>query len=644
MSSLRICILGFGMSLFVAFSAHADLRFSTAPQRIPAQFCSDLVQLQTQANVSTSVPVYLLGNVAVYSDAKCMVPLVDPTIAPGSNVLKFYFRGEVVGWSWIWALSSLGFPMQVGTIVQPRLVGTDSVISNGSFEDVLEVGALRPPFWYIGTPGAPLTTGSWSVDAAESTDGGHSLRLNPSGQYYASQILHVPGTGLAGKTITFHLKVKHQGLSSPPVILMHAVNPEITTVDPIFGAPGFSASTAVVADATEGIWHDVTGSIVSSTETLAVAITLAASSPSGSAWFDQVTIDAPRWNPQFVKPFTSHLPISTRNFDMGFTGNAPMDSSDRGFENLIYLAKTTGNMVNVFVPIQWCRLAANPVPCESDPKHQQIVEMVQYAKSRGLKIGLTFNFTHASAGSVGDLNRLPDGSSPGTMLDSNVRDAMKAELLWLYREIQPTYIMTGIEMNIMQRLHPSWWAPFVTMHGEIYDAIKALDPTSHVTTYFTHEWAVDSQGNLDPASVATWRMLLPKLDSIAFSSYPAGHFQNLAPENYPVGYFSKPSEIAPDLPIMLAEFGVDGGIGSGLTERQQAELLQRMIGEFAAVNPVALVYYQPFDMNYLGQPKWFKDFWSTIGLARLDGTAKDSYFVWSDLFRLGTITLDDKPQ
>ena len=139
-------------------------------------------------------------------------------------------------------------------------------------------------------------------------------------------------------------------------------------------------------------------------------------------------------------------------------------------------------------------------------------------------------------------------------------------------------------------------------------------------------------------------MLLPKLDSIAFSSYPAGHFQNLAPEHYAVGYFSKPSEIAPDLPIMLAEFGVDGGIGSGLTERQQAELLQRMIGEFAAVNPVALVYYQPFDMNYLGQPKWFKDLWSTTGLARLDGTAKDSYFVWSDLFRLGTITSDDTPQ
>ena len=90
---------------------------------------------------------------------------------------------------------------------------------------------------------------------------------------------------------------------------------------------------------------------------------------------------------------------------------------------------------------------------------------------------------------------------------------------------------------------------------------------------------------------------------------------------------------SPDLPIMLPEFGVAGGAGSSLTEIQQAELLQRMIGELAAVHPVALVYYQPFDLNYLGQPPMFKDWWSTIGLGRRDGTAKSSYFVWRDLFR-----------
>jgi hypothetical protein len=102
-----------------------------------------------------------------------------------------------------------------------------------------------------------------------------------------------------------------------------------------------------------------------------------------------------------------------------------------------------------------------------------------------------------------------------------------------------------------------------------------------------------------------------------------------------VGYFSRPGDIAPELPIMLAEFGVAGGAGADLSELQQAELLRRMIGEFAAANAVALVYYQPFDMSYLGQPQQFKDMWSTVGLARLDGTAKNSYFVWRDLFQLG---------
>jgi hypothetical protein len=89
------------------------------------------------------------------------------------------------------------------------------------------------------------------------------------------------------------------------------------------------------------------------------------------------------------------------------------------------------------------------------------------------------------------------------------------------------------------------------------------------------------------------------------------------------------------LPIMLPEYGVDGGGNSGLTELQQAMLLQRMIAEFDAVNPVALVYHQPFDMSYQGQPQWYKDLWSGIGLGRADGTSKYSYFIWRDLFRLG---------
>jgi hypothetical protein len=119
--------------------------------------------------------------------------------------------------------------------------------------------------------------------------------------------------------------------------------------------------------------------------------------------------------------------------------------------------------------------------------------MVRYARSRELEIALTFNFTHASVDSVGELNPLPDGSSPGSMLDPTVREAMKDELLWLFGEIRPDYVMTGIEMDIMERRHPEWWTAFVTMHGEMYDAIKTIDPTAHVTTYFTHEWAVDTR-------------------------------------------------------------------------------------------------------------------------------------------------------
>jgi hypothetical protein len=507
------------------------------------------------------------------------------------------------------------------------MVLTDIVLSNGSFEDPLPPGATRPPYWFAGAKANPLASGSWSIDRSTSTHGSQSLKLEPAGEFFVSQILHVPGKGLAGRTITVRASVKHEGLSAPPVVLLYAMNPEITANDPIFGVPGFSASTAVVANATPGVWHEVTGSIVSPTETTAVAVILAATSAGGRAWFDDVEVDAPRWSPQPGAPPVPQVPISRRTFDMGFTSTAPMDSSERGFENLIHLSKTTGNLINFFVPIRWCRLAANPIPCESDTAHRQILEEIEQAGSAGLKIALTFNFTHASAATVGDLNPLPGGSSPGTLLDANVRAALMAELLWLYERILPSYVITGIEMDILQIKHPDWWAPWVALHGAIYDAIKAQNAATHVTAYFRQEWAVTETGSLNAASAATWRMLLPKLDSIAFSSYPV--------LRYPAGYFSRARDIAPNLPILAAEFGVAGGEGATWTESQQVELLQRMIEELAAANPVALVYYQPFDMNYLGQPQFFKDTWSRIGLGRMDGSPKSSFVLWRELSRLG---------
>lgn len=516
------------------------------------------------------------------------------------------------------------------------LILNQSRIFNGSFEATPNIGAMHPPYWYLGLKEqTPLTTGAWSLDTADFFHGSQSLRLDPTGTFFVSQILHLPGTGLAGQTISFSVRVKHQGLASPPTVIIFGLNPEIITTDPIFNTTGFSASNGVVAPAVEGEWHEVTGNIVSATEMTAIGIYLVTNSPGGTAWFDQVEITSPGWDPELVLSETPTLPISTRNFDMGFTGAVPMDGSDQGFDNLIQLTKNAGNMMNFFFRIRWCRLAANPVPCENDPAHAHQLGLVQDAKAAGLKIGLTFNFTHASALTVGDLNLLPDGvTSPGTMLDVNVRNALRDELLWLFGEIDPDYVTDGIEMNIMQTLHPTWWAPFVALHGEIYDAIKVIDSSTHVTTYHTHEWSVDSGGNLNATSAAIWDDLLPKIDSIAFSSYPTGQFPGQDPSLYPVGYFSRPSDIAPTLPIMLNEFGAGGGGSSGLTHAQQAALLKRMIQEFSAVNPVAVIMYQAYDLNYLGQPMAFKDTFSPIGLAEMDGKVKPAYFVWKELFKL----------
>jgi hypothetical protein len=511
--------------------------------------------------------------------------------------------------------------------------GPVNVVANGGFEQDVEDGAERPPYWFVGFRGEPLPPGSgaWALDDAVTTEGGRSLRLEPTGEYAVTQILHLPGAALAGRTVTLTLSVRHEGLQAPPSFLIAGYNPEVTEPDPVLG-PGVVGSFLGTADAEPGAWKTYTGQFTATGPAQAVFVYLAATGSAGRAWFDDVRVLADPWAPGPGPSEASvDVPLAARPFDTGLVSENPADLSELAYEQMVQQAATSGSVLNLFFHVRWCELTGTPF--DDDPEHAFTLRLGRLAREQGLKLGLTFDFTHGAPETVGDLNPLPDGTSPGSLNDPAVRQAYASELTWLFDQLDPEYVLVGIETSIFHDRHPEQWDAYVQMEAEVYDALKARNPLAHVSAYHTLDWSVNPDGSLNQAHAEVWRALLPHLDSVAFSTYPSVSLPGVPVADYPPGMFARPRDIAPDLPILVPEFGMGGGGDSGYTEAEQAEALGRMLIEMAEAAPVALIWFSLYDQPYYGVPAWFKIF-KHLGLHGPDGTPKQSFVVWKKLHAL----------
>jgi hypothetical protein len=495
-----------------------------------------------------------------------------------------------------------------------RDVKTGHMLQQGSLEGTLPAGS-----------------GTWALDGSVAAEGARSLRLEPSGDYNLTQILHLPGTALQGRTVTVELKIRHQGMETPPSFLIAAFNPEYTEPDPVFG-PGVVGRYLGAADAEEGVWKTWTGSFTAAAPALAVFVYLGASGKKGRAWFDDVKVLADPWAPGPGPDESSvEVPLASRPFDTGLASENPMDHGEVAYEEMVDQAAAAGNVFNLFFHVRWCQLTGTPF--QDDPQHAFTLRLGKLARARGLKLGLTFDFTHGAPETVGDVIPLPDGTSPGSLNDAPVRQAYLDELYWLFDQLQPEYVLVGIETSIFHDRHPEQWDAYVQLEAEAYDELKKRDPLTHVSAYHTLDWSVNPDGSLNEAHAQAWRSLRPHIDSVAYSTYPSASLQGVAIADYPAGYFARPHDIAPELPILVPEFGTAGGEDSGYTEAEQAWVLRRMLTEMAAANPVALIWYSLYDQPYYGVPAWFKIF-CHLGMHGPDGTPRESFVLWKKLHAL----------
>jgi hypothetical protein len=505
---------------------------------------------------------------------------------------------------------------------------TGNVVLNGGFEKTLDDGS-RPQYWQIGfsdDPESYLTRGKWSLDSAVKQEGDFSLKLEPASKqgFLVSQILHAPVYDLTGKKVHISADIRHEGMTGTAVIMVLAVNPTLPP-DPEIGA-GLAGKAIFGATGPPGEFQTYEAEFTATAPAAYLFIVCSVDGLTGAAWFDRIIVETDCYQPgPDPEPVTS--PIQTRNFKLGFVQENPIDLSEAAMEMVIDKTASAAEVINLFFHVRWCKLTGESITWG----HKMQLRQAQLARQAGLKIALTFDFTHNVPDQVGDINPKPDGTSVGKLSSPSVSGAYQWELLDLCEKIRPEYVIVGVETDIFHDKHPDQWPAYVAMFKAIADTLTSRYPGIHVTAYFTLPWMVSPDGTIDQNHAAIWRQLQPQLASVAYSIYP--EVLGLTGVTLTPGYFIKARDIAPELPVMLPEFGVPGGPGAILDYDEQAQLLVRIFSELAQAPVELAVWFSMYDQTYLGVPDDFRRAFSCLGMHRLDGTAKKAWALWRAVYQ-----------
>jgi hypothetical protein len=520
------------------------------------------------------------------------------------------------------ALLALGSPCALPAAAQEIREG----VHNGGFEDGLAWDGARPAHWNIGFPGEEdKPAGSWAI-VDQDSEAGHMLELSSVDDdgIFVSQAVDLPAGTMAGSTVTMSASLRSSG-DGWTVIQLIALNPEVEP-DPETEIPEVGH---LILGTQETSWTTVEGEVTLTGPAEILVVILSASGAGTIGSLDHVSVAAPL--PE-VDPgpdrFSLRLPAGGRPaFPIGITNENPRNISNAALDDLGRDAASTVDMVNLFIHIRWNSLTGR----DALDGHDAVLELAEQIEGYGLPRMITFDFTHNNLDGIGDINPRPDGTPVDRLDDPGVADAYLDELLALVEEIEPRIVSVGIETDFFRDSHPDQWTDFRSMLCDARDRIEIFDPQIHVTTYFTLSHLVAADGAPIHDGQAALRELLPCIESVGYSTYPADGTRRLA--DLPDGFFTAASEVAPELPLIVPEFGYrSDGVYS---EEEQEAFLRRALEELAGEQVVALVWYSLNDQTYFGVEGFFQDWFRHIGLRHLDGTPKRALRLLERVHNLG---------
>jgi len=223
-----------------------------------------------------------------------------------------------------------------------------------------------------------------------------------------------------------------------------------------------------------------------------------------------------------------------------------------------------------------------------------------------------------------------------TLSDPAWRAAYNKAVLDAVRAVRPRYLSVGNEVNRWYEQYgaadndANGFQHFVSLYGEIYDAVKTLSPDTIVFCVFSRE-IVDE---LREADLGVLAMFDPaRLDLLVFTSYPhsvrkdktgavLAHPHN-RPADIPDDYYARALTYFASKPFGFSEIAWPALDFYG-GEQSQADFLSEVTGR--------LTGSQGINLRLLGWP-WLHDLDAndSIGLIKRDGTEKPAYQAWKNL-------------
>lgn len=241
----------------------------------------------------------------------------------------------------------------------------------------------------------------------------------------------------------------------------------------------------------------------------------------------------------------------------------------------------------------------------------------------GLKPVLTLNFHTIKEVSGEGLKLVIDAPDDvaADASDPEFRDLWVEEAKNIAQEFRPEYLSLGNEINDYFYLNPNDVEDYLTLFDEAYKEIKKVSPGTKVFVVFSYTHLIENN---------QWELLETfdkKADLIGLTTYPWKHFDT--PDKIDENYYSRLNQYTTK-PIAFTEIGWP----STSSEAEQAEFLTRFLGLIKENNMemVNWLFLHEMDVTQGIGKSVFSPETGTISLKKADGTKKEVYEQWEELY------------
>jgi hypothetical protein len=255
----------------------------------------------------------------------------------------------------------------------------------------------------------------------------------------------------------------------------------------------------------------------------------------------------------------------------------------------------------------------------------------QYIRGNGMFPLLHFSFmTSDDQGSL--ILHTPPSLPDATLSDPAWRALYVESVVDAVKIVKPLYLSTGNEVNRWYEQYgtdednPNGFQHFISLHEEIYRAVKDVSPDTLVFCVFAREIVSEYR----EADLEVLELFDPEtLDLLVFTSYPYAVSSINHPSDIPSDYYTQIFQHISKKTFGFSELGWPALEFFG-GEQGQAEFLRNVSS--------SLTKDQGIDLSLFGYC-WLHDVsdQDTTGLIMRDGTERLAYMTWQEISTSGTM-------